>query len=134
MPITITPLYAALLTLLMIALSVRVVLYRRAKMISVGDSDDKALLKRIRAQGNCVEYAPVGLILLLIAELQGAPGIALHAIGLILLAGRLMHAIGFSRTPQIIPLRVAGMALTYAALLLGALGIMAHGLIRNPSF
>ena len=55
MPITITPLYAALLTLLMIALSVRVVQYRRANMISVGDSNDKALLKRIRAQGNCVE-------------------------------------------------------------------------------
>ena len=65
----------------------------------------------------------------MIAELQGAPGIALHAIGLTLLAGRLMHAIGFSRTPQIIPLRVAGMVLTYAALLLGALGILAHGLI-----
>lgn len=129
MPITITPIYGAILTLLMIALSVRVVLYRRANLISLGDKNDKELLKRMRAQGNCVEYAPLGIVLLLIAELQGAPAIALHLVGLALVAGRVLHAIGFSRTPQIMPLRAGGMLLTYSALLLGALGILAHGLI-----
>ncbi|MGR3313415.1 MAPEG family protein [Roseovarius indicus] len=127
MPLTVTPLYAGALALLLIFLSFRVIFYRWSSKISLGD-DDKALRKRIRTQANCAEYAPFGVLLLLLAELQGAPIWALHLLGLTLLAGRLLHAVGFGSTPQILPLRQAGMVLTFTMLLLSGLGLIGHAL------
>ena len=86
-----SPLYAALLGFILLALSARVIVYRRSHKISLGDTGDKALLKRMRAQSNFVEYAPMGLILLVLVELTGAPAIAVHVLGLMLVAGRAMH-------------------------------------------
>ncbi len=114
----ITPLYAAALTLVFIALSARVILYRRANQIGLGDQGDKGLLKRIRAQGNCAEYAPMGVLLMLLVELQNAQHIWLHGIGTLLLAGRLLHAVGFSARPPIMALRVWGMILTLLSFLM----------------
>lgn len=129
MPLAVTPLYAALLAVLFLVLSSRVIFYRRANRLSLGDEGDRALLQRMRAQANCAEYAPIGLLLLLVAELQGAPGVALHLLGLALLTGRVLHAIGFSRRPQIMIFRVLGMVLTLVMIALTALGLLAHSLL-----
>lgn len=128
MSLTITPLYGGLIALLLVFLSARVILRRRGAGISVGDGDDKDLRKRMRTQANCAEYAPLGLILLAMAELQGAPGWVVHLLGLMLLAGRLIHAYGFGVTPQVIPLRQLGMLLTFAMLILTALANIGHSL------
>ena len=128
MPVLITPIYAALIALLLTALSIRVISYRRANTISLGDSGDKALLKRMRAQANCAEYAPIGIILLLLTEIAGAPGSALHLLGLLLLAGRVLHAIGFSATPQKMILRQIGMFFTFSVIFLTSLGLIGHAL------
>jgi len=128
MTLSVTPLYAGLIALIFILLSTRVILYRRKHLVSVGDAGDKKLLKRMRAQANCAEYAPIGLLLLLLAELQGAPLLVLHALGLMLLAGRFMHGYGFSQSPGIMPLRVGGMALTLIMIIVTALGLVAHAL------
>ncbi len=125
----VSPIYAALVALVFLALSWHVISYRRAKSLSLGDSGDKNLLKRMRAQANCAEYAPIGLILMLLAELQGAPGAALHLMGLTLLAGRIIHPLGFAVTPQKIILRQIGMLLTLAMIGLTALGLLGHALI-----
>ncbi|WP_370400917.1 MAPEG family protein [Sulfitobacter sp. JB4-11] len=123
---TITALYAALITLVYFVLTWRVITYRRANQLSLGDSGDKNLLKRMRAQANCAENAPLGLILILLVELQGAPAIAVHGLGMLLLAGRIVHPLGFAVTPQKIVLRQIGMLLTFACLLLAAFGLLAH--------
>jgi uncharacterized membrane protein YecN with MAPEG domain len=128
MTVTILPIYASLIALLYVALSVRVVRYRRANKISVGDHGHKALEARMRAQANCGEYAPIGLVLILLVELQGAPAVAIHILGLMLLIGRLMHAIGFSKHPQIMGLRVGGMVLTFSTLVFSSLGLILHSL------
>lgn len=120
MGITVTPIYAAILALLMVGLSVRVILRRGAAGISVGDGGDKELLKRIRVQANCSEYGPMGVILLLVVELSGATVLTLHELGLMLVAGRVMHAVGMSTTPQISALRIMGMGLTFTMLVLSA--------------
>ncbi|MDJ0821215.1 MAG: MAPEG family protein [Paracoccaceae bacterium] len=123
----ITALYAAALALLFIGLSLRVITYRRSNRLSLGDEGDRRLLQRMRAQANCAEYAPFGVLLLLLAELQGAPDLGVHALGLTLLAGRVMHAVGFSRRPNIMALRVGGMVLTMTMILVTALGLILHG-------
>ena len=129
MSLSITPLYAALLTFVFLTLSWRVIMYRRANKISLGDADDKNLLKRMRAQANFIEYTPLALILILLAEAQGAPALALHLMGLALLAGRVLHAVGFASTPQKFILRQLGMVLTLAVMALAALGLLGHALI-----
>lgn len=124
MELTATPLYAAALALLFLGLSVRVILRRRSAKISVGDGDDKELRKRMRVQANCAEYAPIGLILLLVVELMGAAALTVHELGIMLVAGRLMHAVGMSLTPQVVALRIIGMGLTLTMIGLAAILVL----------
>ncbi len=119
--LTITPIYAALIAFLFVALSVNVILQRRAGKISVGDHGDKAMIKAMRTQANCAEYAPFALLLIAMVELQGAGGWLVNLLGLSLLAGRLLHAYGFGKSPQIIILRQIGMGLTFTAILIAAI-------------
>lgn len=113
----VTSIYAVCLVILFLTLSARVIIYRRANRIGLGDQGDAALLKRMRAHANCAEYAPFGLLLLLLVEQQAGLG-WVHVLGLLLLSGRIAHAIGFSRYPQILQLRVAGMVATLAMFVL----------------
>lgn len=132
MSVTVTPLYAALIAFLFVILSVRVVTARRSARVALGDGGDKALLRRQRVQANCAEYAPFGLVLMSLAELQAAPAIVLHAIGLMLLAGRIVHAIGVSQEDEPLALRVTGMAFTFTAILSGAAVNMLAPMVLVP--
>ena len=127
--LTATPLYAGFLTLLFLLLSANVVRGRYLHRVSVGDGGDKDLMKRMRAQANFVEYAPLGLLLIAFCEMQGLALWAVHALGLMLLLGRCLHAYGFGSTPQIVPLRRIGMVLTITALLFAALANIVLSLI-----
>ncbi len=127
--LSITTIYAAIIALLFLALSFRVITYRRGNLISLGDHGDKALETRIRAQGNCAEYAPIGLILLGLVELNGAAPIIIHLLGLMLLAGRLMHGIGFWGDRPVMLLRVWGMLLTTGMIGLSAFGLLVLSLL-----
>lgn len=121
----VTALYAALLAPLLIVLSVRVIAFRRAERVSLGDGGHSALQRRVRAHANFIEYAPFALILLgLLESLRGAP-LVLHAVGAAFLAGRIAHAIALSNPRGIMALRVAGMALTFAAITVAAVGCLA---------
>ncbi|NRP12577.1 Inner membrane protein YecN [Aliiroseovarius sp. xm-m-379] len=129
MSVTVTPIYLGLLALLFLFLSARVIRTRQSERISVGDADNKRMIKAMRTQANCMEYVPIGGLLLLTSELQGAPLWAVHLLGGMLVAGRVMHAVGFGRTPQIIPLRKTGMVLTLAMIGITALANILHALI-----
>ncbi|MEM8689212.1 MAG: MAPEG family protein [Pseudomonadota bacterium] len=117
----ITPVYAAMATLVFVFLSVRVIGARGATKTSMGDGGHQSLQRAIRAHGNFAEYVPLALILMALAELQDRSIYAIHFVGLCLLAGRLAHAYGVSREPELFKFRVAGMILTFTALVSGAL-------------
>lgn len=121
----ITGLYAGLLALLFVALSARVILHRRGRRIPLGDGGDPTFARRIRAHGNFAEYAPLGLVLLLILEVGGGAAWALHALGLGLLAGRAAHAWAFSTDGSLL-LRTVGMSLTLVVILAAALWLLAR--------
>ena len=116
-----TLLWAGLLALLYLALSVRVVGHRRRARIALGHGTDRLLERAVRTHANFAEYAPFALLLMLVAELGGAWAPLLHLAGLALLAGRAVHAWGVAREPEDLRLRPVGMGLTFAALLLLAL-------------
>lgn len=122
----ITSIYAGLLGLVFLALSMRVIARRRAAGIGLGDGGDPDLQRRIRAQGNCAEYAPLGIVLLALVEGAGAPAAALHVLGLLLLGGRALHGLGLSLGSWRDWARVGGMALTLTMLGLASLGLLLH--------
>ena len=95
--LSITPLYVALLGLLWVPLTLRVGLYRLKNQINLGDGGDQELLQRIRGQGNYTESVPIALVLLVVMELSGASATWLHALGALLLVGRLSHYLGITR-------------------------------------
>lgn len=118
----ITALYAGLLALLLVFLSLNVIRIRRSDGISTGDGGNKLLARRVRAQGNLAEYAPVFLITLFLIEGGGTSGWAVHALGVLFLLGRVMHATAFSSLTLRPFCRVGGMVITLTALILGGLG------------
>ncbi len=123
-----TPIYAGLLGLLFLALSIRVIRRRRAIRVGLGDGGDRLLIRLQRTHGNFAEYVPLVLVLMLAAELQGTPVWAVHGIGLLLLAGRAVHAFGFGREPEVAGCRVAGMSMTFTALACAAIAVLLQGL------
>lgn len=121
---TVTPIYAAVLALLYLALSAQVIAYRRKARVSLGDGGQKELAQLVRAHGNCAEYGTFGIVLLALTEMQGAmPGWVLHGLGCMLLIGRCLHGYAFSRFPMIMGLRVPGMVLTLTMILASALAL-----------
>lgn len=107
-----TSLYAGLIGALLLLLSVRVILLRRMAGVNLGYGNNAALERRIRAQANLSEYAPVALILLALLELSSWPPIVLHLLGVALVTGRILHGWALSFTSSNNAARVAGMAFT----------------------
>lgn len=123
-PVTTTSVYAVLLTLLFLGLSLRAMFGRRRTRVLLGDGSSEELRRRLRAHANFAEYTPLALILMGLLELQGAGAIVLNVIGLLLLAGRLAHAYGISRIPEHRSSRVAGTGLTMLSMVLCCLALL----------
>ena len=120
----ITALYAGALALMYLFLTFRTLNYRRTQQVEIGDGGNKQLLRRIRVHGNFAEYVPIALLLMGFAESLHLSSTGLHVIGLLLLAGRMVHAYGLSQTPHILPMRAGGMVATMLAILGGALACL----------
>ena len=125
----VTPIYAGLLGLLFVGLSLWVVARRVRARAASGDGGDPALSDAIRAHGNFAEYVPLALILMAMGEALGMPALALHAYGGALLVARTMHAAGMARRPNVPALRGGGWLLTVLVLLAGALGVLGHAIL-----
>ena len=114
----ITLLYALILITFMLILAFRVIDLRQSpvtKFLHPKDRivDEKTLQRAVRGHGNLIEYAPLFLILMLLAELNGVSATYLHLSGSIFTSGRLMHGIVFSFMQPSLILRVGGMILTF---------------------
>ena len=112
----VTAFYASLLAILFILLSMRVIAQRREAHVEIGHGESPQLLRRMRVHANFAEYVPMALLLIGLAESLKAPSVLLHLLGLVLLAGRLIHAYGLSQTPHILRLRVLGMMATFTVI------------------
>jgi uncharacterized membrane protein YecN with MAPEG domain len=94
MPIPVTLLYGALNALLTTLLGTAVSLGRLKQKQYVEDRPTGTMLRLVRAHGNNAEWAPLGIVLLLLLELAHGNGLALHLFGGLLLLTRLVHALG----------------------------------------
>ncbi len=113
----ITLFFASLHALLMLMLLARISRHRHGHRIGLGDGGDSELGRKIRVHGNFVEHVPFALLLLALLELSGLPDSWLWVFGGALLIGRVMHAMGLSRTGGYSIGRFWGTALTWLVLL-----------------
>ena len=113
-------LWVGLHLILLLVLSVLVVRQRRSHGVALGDADIPELTQAVRAFGNATEYVPAGLIAIAVLAMVGASPVIVHATGLALLAGRIAHAIGLSRSGGASLPRAAGIILTWLAYIVAA--------------
>jgi len=95
----ITGVYAALLALWVMGLIARVSFLRNRHKIGLGDGGLPAMARAVRAHANAIETIPLALILL-------------HAFGIVLVVGRVLHGLGLSGASGYSFGRSVGMALT----------------------
>ena len=117
----ITPLYAGLLAILFVVLSLRVT-SMRGHGVSLGDGGNPVLQRRIRAHGNFAEYVPFILLMIGVLELSHFSVYVLHGLGLTLLVARLLHGYALSFSESFRFGRCWGTALTF--LLLALCGVL----------
>jgi uncharacterized protein len=106
-------LWAGLNLILLLVLSVLVTRQRRRHKVETGDGGVPALSQAIRAFGNAAEHVPAAMAGLALLALVTAPPLLIHPIGLILFIGRVLHAVGLSRSTEATLPRALGARATW---------------------
>jgi uncharacterized membrane protein YecN with MAPEG domain len=121
----VTPLYAGILTLFFVLLSVRVASLRGR--IPFGDSGDVHVTRKIRAQANFAEYVPLALLLMGFLEVTRFSIYLLHGLGIALVIARFWHGFALSFGLGARSGRFVGTTLTFIVLLIEAVLCLYQG-------
>ncbi|MGB1950934.1 MAG: MAPEG family protein [Marinobacter sp.] len=127
MIVPVTAVFAAVICILLLVLSFQVVRFRLKYGKGMGVTDDRDFEAAVRAHANLVEYAPLGLIMLGLAELNGVAGGLVYWTGMALVVGRILHAWGMINGrggPH--KARMAGIVLTWLAILVAAVLLLVN--------
>ena len=120
--------YIAILVLMQVALSFLVIYGRRTHRVGIGDGGNAAMARLIRVHGNFNEHFAPAAALLLLLPLMGASATLVHCVGAPVLVGRILHAIGLAGSSGTSFGRLAGMLLTVAGLVIGAVAVLMRAL------
>jgi uncharacterized protein len=93
-PVPVTLATAAAAVFVNTWLGMRIAQFRQRFKVGVGDGGHEPLMRRMRAQANFIEHAPLFLILLLGLELSGANRLALAILAFVFILSRVAHGIG----------------------------------------
>ena len=121
MTLSITALYAGILSLIMVALAVNVTIHRAKLRVPMGDGGNPIMLRMIRLHGNAVEYLPLALLLMAIYESNGGWHSALHAAGIALMVARILQSWNMWSTDIAGFGRISGQSLTWLTIVALAL-------------
>lgn len=114
MDLPITSALTGAAAIFLVLLSLPVALRRRATKTSFGDGGDEAFNRKIRAQANFIEYAPLAIIAIGLIEMGGASQPVVCGLAATLAAARVLHAAGL--WTNILIGRALGALLTFAVL------------------
>lgn len=125
-------LYAGVNILILLVLGYVVVSNRRGRKIVLGTAGDDRMERAVRAHANAAEYIPAGLVgILILALLEPAtPVWLIHAAGISLTLGRILHGFGLNAGKLNFG-RTGGMALTFLAYALLGGGLIYAGLAQR---
>lgn len=90
----VTATYAAILGLILAALSLWVMAGRLSSGVLHGDGGQERIGRRMRAHANFTEYVPMILILIALLEMMRSNGYLITILLVILVIARLMHPFG----------------------------------------
>ena len=121
-------LWVGLHVFLLLTLSLLVVRLRQKHKVAMGDEGIAELARAIRAFGNASEYIPIGLAAIIVLALVAAPPLAIHLVGLVLFVGRLIHAVGLSRSGGASVARSVGMICTWVAYVFGGVALLFYAI------
>jgi uncharacterized membrane protein YecN with MAPEG domain len=124
MKTSVTALYAALAGFMVLGLAGLVVRARWRYGTSLGIGTEPGMERAVRVHANFIEYVPLALLLLLVAELNGISASLLHAAGILLLVSRTLHAYGLSQRSGRSFGRFYGTAGTWLTLLLLSVSLL----------
>ncbi|HEY1837467.1 MAG: MAPEG family protein [Rhizomicrobium sp.] len=119
--------YVAINALIMLVLGILVTRARMNTQTPIGDGGGRPdMAGPLRAHGNNTEYVPMALLLMWVLCLPAIGGSIwlIHGVGAPLTIGRILHAIGLSRSIGPTPLRLIGMVLTWIAYIVGIVGVL----------
>ena len=110
----ISALYVVIGALLIMKFTLNVVRLRRQHHVAYGDGGHHDLHMAIRIHGNAIETVPLGLLLLIVLEMNGANIWMVHLTGILFFIGRVLHAQGLRS--DVMSKRKYGMMLTLFSL------------------
>lgn len=131
----ITVLYAGILGLIFIGLTLYVVMGRFKHRVGLGDGGNPDLIKRIRIHGNFSESVPLALLLLFMVDTTRFEPMIVHTLGIALVVGRILHIFGICSSEGASWMRASGVILTLTVILVSALLLIWHFLaLRAAGF
>ena len=116
-------LYAGIAGLLLVILSFNV-MQNWVRVTGEGREHDRSMRRAERVLSSFVEYVPLGLILLTLLDFRGAHPLVLHALGIALVVGRLLHAFGSNDIAIAGLLRFIGSQMTFLMLAVASLACL----------
>lgn len=128
-PVHITAFYAALAALWLVILAVQVIRLRFKHRVGLNAGRHRDLEVAQRIHANAAEYLPTGLLLMLVLELMAARFWVLHALGIALLVGRLLHWVGLNRTRGASWPRTGAVLLTFVVYVGGAAALLLEAFV-----
>jgi len=117
----VSPFYVGLCALIFFILSVMVIRLRAVRHVWFGDAGHADLHRAIRVQANFAEYTPLALLVIVVVEAAGYSIWIVHALGIALVAGRILHACGLMRSAGASFGRFVGTNLTFLVLVTGGI-------------
>ena len=121
-------LWVGLNLLLLLILSGLVVRLRQKHKIALGDGGIPELARAVRTFGNAAEYVPTGMVAIAVLAIVQSPALAIHIVGLLLFAGRLIHGVGLFNTGGASVPRALGMVLTWVGYLFAAVALLFYAI------
>lgn len=125
----ITSFYAAILGLIYIVLAACVIRGRYNHKIGLGDGGSEDLSRLIRIHANFAEYVPLALLLMFFVDDGGGAPVLIHLLGVMLVTGRILHAMGLCKSAGTSPGRMVGMILTFLVILICAVILLWNFLV-----
>ena len=132
----VTSVTAAIMGLVYLVLSFRVIQARGSNKVSLGDGGGSVasgqehtvpLMVIARTHANFAEYVPICLILIGLVEADGTKRWYVLLLAALLVIGRVLHPLGMGRkVPN--PYRAGGIVLTFSTILLCSLTLLVHSL------
>jgi len=116
MLLPITTIFTSAIAIWLLTLSWNVIRQRNTAKVPLSDGGDDLLLRRIRAQANLTEYAPIMILMVALAEYQDGNLYFVALVAAVFFIARLMHGYALSFSSHSPKGRFYGAAFTFLAI------------------